>query len=290
MYNKQTLAREIASTAILKDLINAYEEIAANNMRKVRSAVVKKRDFLSELTTIYNEVRSTYKKELLRLLKRKKISDTSLSSLLHRNGKVVYIFLSTNASLYGNIVRDTYQLLRQYLDSNPADIIIIGKVGQSLFLQDYPNKEYVFVDFPDGRIDSELLKKILLQILPYEKVIVFHSKFDTIVSQKPVAFTLSGDESTEEYVGEKIRYLFEPALDTIIAFFEKEIFASLFEQLIHESDLSKFASRMTLLDKTLENLRQDGKRLAHQERILRHQSFNKSQQNMLSSISLWKGR
>ena len=38
-------------------------------------------------------------------------------------------------------------------------------------------------------------------------------------------------------------------------FFEAEIFASLFEQTIFESQLAKFASRMTSLELRVENIR-----------------------------------
>jgi F0F1-type ATP synthase gamma subunit len=287
MYNKQSLIQELSSISVLKDLVNAYEEIAANNMRKVRDVVVKKRDFLSELTGIYNEVRNTYRKELEHLRQEKKISDESLFALLKKNDKRMYVFLSTNTSLYGSIVTDTFNLLREYLAKEDADVVVVGKLGKRLFEEGFPTKQYVYFDFPDGEVDVNLLRNIVLQILPYEKVLVFHSQFETIVSQKPVAFVLSGNE-LEDPNTEKIHYLFEPALETILTFFEQEIFASIFEQILHESDLSKFASRMTLLDKTLENIRHDTRSLRQQQRLFRHQEFNKQQQTTLSSMRLWR--
>src|SRR5476651_446177 len=184
MYNKKSINDELSNINVLKDLVNVYEELAANNMRKVRGTVIKKRDFLSEITQIYNEVRSTYKKELIHLRKQKKIKDQSLFALLKKNGKTVYIFLSTNTSLYGTIVKDTYKLFREHLVNQDADIIIIGKFGKNMFDTEYSNKQYTYFDFPDGNVDDQELKNILLHILPYEKIIIFHSKFESIVSQK----------------------------------------------------------------------------------------------------------
>ena len=48
---------------------------------------------------------------------------------------------------------------------------------------------------------------------------------------------------------EGAKYIFEPSLETIVIFFETEIFSSLLEQVFHESRLAKLASRMVLLDR-----------------------------------------
>ena len=60
-------------------------------------------------------------------------------------------------------------------------------------------------------------------------------------------------------------YFFEPSLEEVVIFFETEIFASLLEQVFHESRLAKTASRMMLLDRASQNIDKSFDRLFFQK-------------------------
>lgn len=71
-------------------------------------------------------------------------------------------------------------------------------------------------------------------------------------------------------------------------FFEKEIFASIFQQTIFESELAKFAARMVSLDFSSENTKKRLKQVTLAGQRIKHQESNKKQLGMFASMKLWK--
>lgn len=287
--SKKAIGADIDAMKSMKDFISVYEEIAANKMRLIRDAVVKRRDFLAELTSLYNEIKTSYKKEVELFLSKKNPRASSLS-FLKKNGKTVRVFFSTNASFYGDIVKNTFALFKEQYDREKSDVVVVGKTGKR-FLDIYmPGAEYTYFDFPDMSMDMKLLKPVVLHIAAYEKIIIFHPKFQTLVRQTPTAFVISESTSGASANVPKNKYIFEPSLDRIIEYFEKEIFSSIFEQTMHESQLSKFASRMVTLDQATDNIKKRLSKLELKQRLWQHQVKNKQQLNSMTGMMMWKRR
>lgn len=287
---QSALTAEHESISTMHELIGAYEEIAANNMRRVRNAVVAKRDFLSEVTVVYNEVKNSYKKDLKRLMKKKKIKTETLS-LIPRNGRKAAILLSANTGLYGGIIEQTFATFNEHLKQEKDDPIIIGQVGKRLFEEARPGVHFQYFDLPDTSATPEAVRNIVLAIVPYEKAVVFHGKFENVVSQKPEAFSLTYEEpETQDNEKTEQRYFFEPGLSEIVVYFEKEIFAAIFEQTVHESELAKYASRMVTLDRATENIKERLKKIRELTKIVTHETANKKQLDSLSGMALWRVR
>ncbi|MEK7517560.1 MAG: FoF1 ATP synthase subunit gamma [Patescibacteria group bacterium] len=289
MITKKDVNSEIDYLVSLRAILETYEEIAASRMERIRSSVLQSRDFLFEINTIFQEVKSSYKEEVGLLMKKKKIKSPKELTFLNRNGKTLYVLISANTGLYGDIVRRTYNVFIENLkNNNIRDVMIIGKVGYSLFETEKIHASVIYSDFPDDKIDSEKLKKIVEQIIQYQKVFVFYEQFNNVVSQEPIITNISGDPLSYDKEGPKVKYFFEPSLEKIMIFFEKEIVASIFTQTILESELAKFASRMVALDASSENTKQRLKQVLFQKERLRHQRANKEQIEKFSNISLWK--
>ena len=70
-------------------------------------------------------------------------------------------------------------------------------------------------------------------------------------------------------------------------FFEAQIFTSLFEQTVFESQLAKFASRMTSLELRVEKTKAILKDIFLEKEKVRHRIINKKQLETFSSMSLW---
>lgn len=282
--------QEIEHLGNIKILVQAYEEIAASYMRRVRNNVVRKREFLDGLSFIFQEVKASYKAEIEILLRKKKSKKTQ--SVKERNGKKVTIFISANTGLYGDIVKKTYDLFMEEVKKGQTDITIIGRLGTVLFQADTKDRAFTYFDFPDNRVDLNLLKKIVEHLIEYEEIIVFYGKFQTVVNQTPVRSNISGNEvltqnSESENIKTVVKYIFEPSLENILNFFESEIFASIFEQAVYESQLAKFASRMITLDKANENIKGTLQKAFYTEQKIKHRMLNAKQLNSLSSFSLW---
>lgn len=278
MTSKKQVLSEIEYSLGLKTILQTYQKIAASRMQQVRNSVLVNRDFLLGINTIFQQVKSSYKINVAKV------------SFLKRNGKTLFIFISANTGLYGDIIRRTFDLFVRELkkaNRDVTDVVIIGRLGLKLFQEEFPKKPFAYFDLPDNKIDQEALKKIIPYITQYEKALVFYEQFLDIVNYQPIITSISGDKLPWEKTDSKVKYLFEPSLEKIMAFFEKETHASIFEQTVYESQLAKFASRMVTLDKATENIERGLKQEMLQKERIRHQELNKKQNERLSGMSLW---
>ena len=289
MTSKKEVNSEIDYLMSLRAILETYEEIAASRMGRVRSSVLASRDFLFEINAIFQQVKSSYKDEVGLLMKRKKIHDPKELTFLNRNGKTLYVLISANTGFYGEIIRRTYNLFLENLKKEHIlDVMIIGRLGYEFFESENINVPHAFFDFPDDRIDKDQLKKIVQTIIQYQKVLVFYEQFNNVVSQTPIITNITGDPLSYDKEGPKVKYFFEPTLEKIMIFFEKEIVASIFEQTILESELAKFAARTVALDASTDNTKTRLKQVLFQKDRLKHRQANKEQIEKFSSMMLWK--
>ncbi len=287
MITKKEIIKETDFLTSLKNILETYEEIAATRMARIRSSVLDSRNFLLEINEIFQEVKSSYKNQIAKLLKEKKIKDQSLT-FIKRNGKILHVFISANTGLYGDIIRRTYDVFMENLKKTPGDVAIIGKLGLEIFKADKIDTPLTYFDYPDSKEDNEILKKIIEHMIQYEKVLVFYEQFNNVINQSPIVTSISGDPLPWENEDIQTKYFFEPSLEKIMEFFEKEIFGSIFQQIIFESELAKFASRMVSLDFASEKTKNELRKTILAKNRIKHQEDNKRQFEKLASMKLWK--
>lgn len=284
MAEKTEIENEIVEVNALKNLVDSYEQIASARMKRTRQSVLVNRVFLAEINEIFDEVRKSYVKEVLKLAKERK--GTKITFLAH-NGKTVSLFLSANTGLYGDIVRETFDEFIREAKTGETEVAIVGRNGLSLFLSELPEAPYTYFDLADHNVSSDQLSDIIRHVVEYEEIHVFHGRYINVVKQVPTKLTVSAEISLEESVEKDSRetdYIFEPNLETILGFFETEIFASLFEQAVRESELAKYASRFLAMDTAIGNIRQRLKKLEFEKLRQEHYMSNKKQLNQLSGV------
>jgi ATP synthase F1 gamma subunit len=286
MISKKQIATEMDGLVSLKGLVEVYEEVAAGRMQKIRGAVLQSRQFLEGLLGVFAKVKAAY------------LNGSITFSARARNGKTVAVFVSANSGLYGDIVDRVFEEFSGYVKKTNPEIVVLGKLGVKMMSDRLPGRLFNYYDFLDDGVEAESFRMIMRYLIQFEKIMVFYGQFRTILNQQPVVTSVSGDAvaAEEEVVvdaaGKMVakRYLFEPSIEELAKVFEGEILASVFEQTLHESQLSKFASRMLALDRSVENIekRMDFMRL--QSVRLRHKTMNRKQLGRISGLSLWSGR
>ncbi len=288
MRTKKTISEELESLGSFRDLVQTYEEIAATHMRKVRSTVLGNRDFLDGIKLIFQKVRSSYKEEVTQILLKRNKNHPEAQHFFRHNGKTVYVLISANAGLYGSIIQETFNLFITEVKKKPADVTIIGKLGLQTFKDLNLKIPYTYFDFPDNNIDPIQLKDIARHLTNYEEVIAFYPQFTNIITQYPTRGSITGELLDDKNTTVKPeKFIFEPSLERVLAFFETQIITALFEQTLSESQLAKFASRMINLDKASDNIKELIGKGTFESQKISHYIENRKQRSLLSSMSLW---
>lgn len=289
MITKKVLEGEINNLVGLNNMIQAYEEIAASRIMHSRESVLTNREYIDELNLIFQEVISSYRKQVDELLKNKKKKKLGELTFMAKNGKTLYLLISANAGLYGSLVKRTFDLFVENSSTPNSDKAIVGKLGLSMWQQTKNKDQYYYFDFPDQSVDDDSLKKILDFIVNYEKIIIFYGRFQNLVNQEATFSDISGNTNMSQQSNNQPsqRYLFEPSLAKILEFFEKQIFASIFEQTVRESQLAKIASRLTTLDQASDNISKKLALVTEEKGRTLHRQQNKKQLETFASRRLW---
>ncbi|MDP3778514.1 MAG: F0F1 ATP synthase subunit gamma [bacterium] len=289
MTNEQSAEQKLEQLQSLVILVETYETIAGTSVRRIRNSVLANRAFHVGLNRMFREITTAYKKEMEYIMKKRKIKSKGEVSLIKRTKPTVLILLSANTGLYGDVVHRTFTAFVTEVKRTQVDAIIIGRMGKMFFEEIMPGSPFTYFEFPDNAIAIENLKQITVFLAQYEKVVAFYAVFKNLLTQDVKASIISGAELPEEKLEEKPTqpYFFEPSLEEITVFFEKEIFASLLEQVFQESRLAKLASRMVLLDRAIINIEIELKRTVLEKQRVHHRIVNRQLIDSLSGVALW---
>ncbi|OGM32102.1 hypothetical protein A2803_00870 [Candidatus Woesebacteria bacterium RIFCSPHIGHO2_01_FULL_44_21] len=290
MNDIRSIERNINELRTLQTVARAYTEIAAVRMRKTRNSVLLNREFVMALDDVFADVRASYAQEVIKLaLKRR--GEGGITFLAH-NGKTVAVLLSANTGLYGDIIEKTFRMFLKEVRANPEgiEVALVGRLGLALFQSAMPGHPYTFFEVPDTNITPTNLGQLIGHIVQYEEIRVYYPTFQSAIKQLPSKYTISAEtplSELQEKGGRKTKYLFEPGLKDILAFFEREIFASLMDQTVREAQLAKYAARIMTLDRSGENIKTSLKELNLDKLRVTHRLKNKKLLESISSVNLW---
>lgn len=286
MKDKNKIKLEISQLGSFLTLTRVYTDLASSRMKKTRDTVLKNRQFLANLNEVFTDVRVSYARDVINLGKTGKDSKKNITFLSH-NGKTVAVFLSANTGLYGDIIENTFQLFsRELIDKPDMEITLVGKLGLKYYQGTNNKKPYTYFDLSDKSYNQEELTDIIKHLVQYEEIRVYYPTYHSAVSQMPSRYSISAQtpiSEIRESEANKTVYIFEPNLKDILVFFEKEIFASLLDQTIRESQLAKFAARIMALDRSGENIKEEIKKLSLLGSRVKHRTQNKKQLESLVS-------
>ena len=283
---------EIQELGSFKEIAQTYQEVAALRMRKIKDFVLKNREFLSGLATVYARVKLSYEEGLKEFLLSQGIKSEEQQqeyidkmNFTVKNGRDALIFISANTGLYGDIISRVFDYFCKHIDTK-SDIVIVGRVGKILFEQRFPEKKYTYYELSDKAPEPQIVNQIMDVLSPYDHILVFHGKYKDILDQVPSQTSVSGDRLSLEVKEDlkRINCIFEPNIEEVFNFFEKEIKTTLFDQALYESSLSKFTSRMVSLDSATSNVTEKLSKLVLQRDILKHRRADKEKNTVLSSV------
>ena len=234
MSSIKQIQANIESHLSMRDLVEVYERMAANTMRKIRDAILASREYYHNLAKLSAEV------------------GADLSSVEEiKSKKSALVLLSSDDGMYGEIMDKVFgRFLKEIKEHPAADVYISGKVGQELIAVVSPRTKY----------QPLAVVEVGEKLWQYREVEIFFGQFESIARQEPNSRVLSVNqlESTQDaWAGDaiaRLKYLYEPSVEAISDKFSKGIFVGVLQQTIKEDELAKNASRLMHLDKALNEI------------------------------------
>lgn len=306
MQSLKELRENIDTVSAMGMVVQAMQEISVMKMQKERKGVEQTRYFLAQLSSIFYDVKMSYKNRILRILSRKNKGTDEFSSFV-KNGKSVSVLLSSNGKLQGDIISKVFKHFIEGVKDKNDDIIIVGKVGKEMYGNSGIKKQATFFEIPDSDVKIEDLKELVLALVNYQKIDVYYGKFESIVTQTAIVSNVSGyktEDNVENLLYKDVKefenktkdgknpdeyrhFLFEPSLEEILQFFETQVFASLFKQTVSEAQLARYGSRIRSMSEAVSHIETERKSLFAKERRTKQMIGNKKQIERLSGILLW---
>jgi F-type H+-transporting ATPase subunit gamma len=240
MRRASAIEKESIQITTVEDLTGVFESIASTQVAKVKSKVELSKQFFQLLWSRYSTIRIDPKS---RITYRGDGQD---------NGKNVFVIISAEAGLSGDIDQRLIETMLQNYDKSTTDIIVLGTHGATQLTQRGVGfSRYFQVPETDKYID---VGPVIDAVIPYSKVIVYYEEYVSLGVQEIKTIdlishmaTLSEDVDPEEDIMTAADTIFEPSLDEIADQMEATMMNLALSQTILESSLAQAASRFNAM-------------------------------------------
>lgn len=286
MLTVKQLKFELEEDYSLKLVTQAYSEIAAIKLRKIRDGIQKNRQFFDEVSHLYHSIKETASRKGV--------------SLPTKERETLSLLITSNHRFYATLENQLLDYFASNTGNAVTDRIVLGKTGgvylktkgyklpfQALVLQnDLPNP-------PELRQLTNLLSR-------YNQVFVYHSKMKTVLVHSPSIIDVTQTQSkaqaqiqaltsaTQATPLPAMDFIFEPDIVKMLQFFESQISTLLLEQAFLESELSRTAARLISMDQAQTNadsiIDRQNKQLAEAKKSLDNTKLLET----ISTFSNWR--
>lgn len=222
----------------LKQIAQAYSEIANLKIKRIRGEVERNRVFYEEISKIYGLIK--------RIAVEKGVS-------VKKPKKTICMIITSNYRFYGSINSDLIDYFVENTKNADTDRLILGKAALDFFKAKPIFKNNLEMTLKDDQPDPRELLYLVDILKDYSRVFVFFSRLKSLLVQQPQAVDLTATEKVKEDLSKRdqkkaTRFIFEPDLSHILAFFDSQILTLLLEGTFLESELARTASRFISMD------------------------------------------
>ncbi len=286
MVDQKKVEQELGSLVALKDMVRSYSELSSIRIKRSRDQVLYNRRYLESMGAVFEEVRRSYANEVRGILSRRLRRKSGGITFLPHNGRNVAVFLSANTKLYGEMMNETFELFLKDVLEAKSEAVVVGKLGERMIVaatsRGFP---YTYFDFPDSVEDRDAELKLVAHLVPYEEIHLYYGKYVNTGAPRASSFSMSSKiEKEDDKLKASQTYIFEPSLEEILKYFEKEIFGNLFDQTIREWQLGKFASRLITMNKVEMKIGERISQVKLEKQRVAHRTANTKQLNMINSL------
>jgi F-type H+-transporting ATPase subunit gamma len=236
MRRASTIEKETIQISTIEDLTGVFESIASTQVAKVKNKVEVSGEFFELLWSRYRSIRID------------PVSRITSRRLGDELGKKVYVIISAEAGLSGDIDLRLIETMMQNYDPKTTDIIVLGSHGANQLTQRGIQYQRFFkVPETDKYINVD---PVIEAVAPYSQIIVYYEEYVSLGVQEIKSIDLisrmrnlgEADDADEEIMTAEDT-IFEPSLDEIADKMEMTMMTIALSQAILESNLAQAASR-----------------------------------------------
>ena len=276
----EDLKDEYTDLQTLQMIASSFTDAAASRIKGIRDKFETNQHFYVELSHVYHLVK-------LVAIKR------GLVPAKPPAAKTLHVAYTSNQHFYGSIHKRIMETITGQRKQEGGDLMVIGTTGKE-FLQVADKLEGVqFEHFAKDNPVPEESSVFLDKIADYTTILVYYPHFMSLMRQEVGVIDIAqvldvGSDITTE---EKDTYiLFEPEVDLILSFFEKQIRSILFSRVLLESDLARTAARMVSMNEASERAQELMKEKHSEVLKVMRSLINRQLLDTFAGRSLWKSK
>lgn len=238
MRRSSTIEQEAQQITTVQDLTGVFESLASTQVAKIKNKVGLSEEFFQLLWKRYSSIRIDPNARITN------------KDLTEENPRKVFVIVSAEAGLSGNIDQHLIETMQQDYDNNTTDIIVLGSHGATQLTQrNIPFVHFFQVPESDQYID---VSPVIEAVMPYSKIIVYYEEYVSLGVQEIKSIDLISSiramsEDADEDVITANNTIFEPSLDEIADQMEITMMTLALSQTIMESSLAQAASRFNAM-------------------------------------------
>lgn len=274
------LKDEFTDLQTLQMIASSFTEAAASRIKGIREKFEKNQRFYVELSHVYHLVK-------LVAIKKGLIPDKPPGA------KTLLVAYTSNQHFYGNIHRRIMETIIGQTKELDATLMVIGTSGREFLQVSGKLGGIELIHFEKDVPTKEEVNQFMEKIKEYTTILVYYPHFISLMRQEVGVIDIAQvlDMGSDITTAEQDTYiLFEPEVDKILEFFERQIRSILFARVILEADLSRTAARMVSMNEASERA-QELMHEKHTEMLKVMRSLiNRQLLDTFSGRSLWKGK
>ncbi len=240
MRKANVILKETEQIGTVEDLTAVFETIASTQVAKIKDKVQLSKDFFQLLWRRYSSIRVDPGSRI------------TSRELGEHSGKKVFIIISAETGLSGDIDERLIETMLQKYDASNTDIVVLGSHGATqLSERGIPYKHYFQVPESESYID---VSPVINAISSYSQITVYYEEYVSLGVQDIKSIDListlqemTKGADTDEDIITTAETIFEPSLDEIADQMEITMMTLAFSQAILESGLAQSASRFNAM-------------------------------------------
>lgn len=253
MANLRDVKQEIENTETIRMLTQALGDIATAKLKETRGSMEHSVQYFQQVSVLYRTIKSIAMRSRKPLPKKKTIPRTMV------------ILLTSNSRLYGGLDNSLTKFFYENTIKLECDRIVVGSFGAEILRAlSYP-QHFENNNFKKDDPTFEELQAFAPKVFNHERILVFYSKFRTLLNQEPFISDISTSYLEDSNFKTPFHYITEPEVEKILSFFDNQISFLLFQAIFLEVNLSRLAARMTSMNQAEINA---GKELKKEQKTL----------------------